>query len=215
MEWRTRHIQRATIDWFDPMDLLDSSNMTSNFLTQETHLKKVFQQWTGRFLLGMMGLTLCLSSMDLNASEVQTQIGKKAPKWELPCMDGKTVVSEKYAGKIVVFNFWATWCPPCRAEIPDFMKIHDAYKDKNVVVIGISLDSSLGPVKRFIRTQKLNYPVLMGDAKLVAAFGNFSAIPQTFIIDDEGRIHTQFQGLVKQEALEKKLNTLLGDGAKE
>ena len=153
--------------------------------------------------------------MDLNASEVQTQIGKKAPKLELPGMDGKTVVSEKYAGKIVVFNFWATWCPPCRAEIPDFMKIHDAYKDKNVVVIGISLDSSLGPVKRFIRTQKLNYPVLMGDAKLVAAFGNFSAIPQTFIIDDEGRIHTQFQGLVKQEALEKKLNTLLGDGAKE
>ena len=88
------------------------------------------------------------------------------------------------------------------------MKLHDDYKDKDVVVLGISLDSGLGPVKRFVRTQKLNYPVLMGNGKLVDELGNFSAVPQTFIIDDEGRIHTQFQGLVKFEALEKKLKTL-------
>ena len=146
--------------------------------------------------------------MSSKASEVQTQIGKKAPTWELVGLDGKSVSSSKYEGKIVILNFWATWCPPCREEIPDFMKLHDDYKDKDVVVLGISLDSGLGPVKRFVRTQKLNYPVLMGNGKLVDELGNFSAIPQTFIIDGEGRIHTQFQGLVKFEALEKKLKTL-------
>jgi peroxiredoxin len=148
--------------------------------------------------------------MHSKASEVQTQIGKKAPAWELVGLDGKNVSSDTYKGKIMILNFWATWCPPCRAEIPDFMKLHETYKDKNVVVLGVSLDSGLGPVKRFVRTQKLNYPVLMGNGKLVAELGNFSAIPQTFIIDEEGRIHTQFRGLVKFEELEKKLNTLIG-----
>lgn len=173
------------------------------------------QQWASRFWIGIMGLTLCISTVQSTASEVQTQIGKKAPEWELIGLDGKNVSSDKYVGKIVILNFWATWCPPCRAEIPDFMKLHDAYKDKNVVILGVSLDSGMGPVKRYVRTQKLNYPVIMGNGDLVAKLGNFSAIPQTFIIDDEGRIHTQFQGLVKFEALEKKIKSLLGEDSKE
>ena len=171
-------------------------------------MKQSNHRWNEILWMSLVGLSLCLSLMSSKASEVQTQIGKKAPTWELVGLDGKSVSSSKYEGKIVILNFWATWCPPCREEIPDFMKLHDDYKDKDVVVLGISLDSGLGPVKRFVRTQKLNYPVLMGNGKLVDELGNFSAIPQTFIIDGEGRIHTQFQGLVKFEALEKKLKTL-------
>ena len=164
--------------------------------------------------LSLSVLSLCLSLPQSKAAEVETQIGKKAPAWELLGLDGKNVKSDTYKGKIIVLNFWATWCPPCRAEIPDFMKLHETYKEKNVVVLGVSLDSGLGPVKRFVRTQKLNYPVLMGNGKLVAELGNFSAIPQTFIIDEEGRIHTQFRGLVKFEDLEKKLNNLIGEEIK-
>ena len=77
------------------------------------------------------------------------------------------------------------------------------------------MDQGLGPVKRYARTQKLNYPVLMGNGKLVSQLGNFSAIPQTFIIDEEGRIHTQFSGLVKFNALEKKLKSLVGNPTQE
>ena len=174
-------------------------------------MKFKYTSWQKLFCLGLIALNLGLASFVTQAAEIETLIGKKVPSWDLLGLDGEKVSSDQYKGKITILNFWATWCPPCRAEIPDFMKLHDSYKDKNVVVLGISLDTGLGPVKRFVRTQKLNYPILMGNAKLVSELGNFSAIPQTFIIDDEGRVHTQFQGLVKFETLEKKLKSMIGE----
>jgi peroxiredoxin len=93
--------------------------------------------------------------------------------------------------------------------MPDFMKLHAAYKDKGVTFLGISLDQGLGPVKRYVRTEKVNYPILMGNSKMVDDYGNFSAIPQTFVIDAEGRINKQFMGLVKFEKLEKVIQSLI------
>jgi len=156
--------------------------------------------------LGFIALFLCPT---LHSSEIDTQIGKKAPAWELIDLNGKPVNSEKYQGKVIVLNFWATWCPPCRAEMPDFMKLHKAFKDKGVTFLGISLDTGLGPVKRYVRTEKVNYPILMGNSKMVADYGNFSAIPQTFVIDSEGRINKQFMGLVKFDKLEKVILSLI------
>ena len=156
--------------------------------------------------LGFIALFL---SFTLQSSEVETQIGKKAPEWELIDLDGKPVKSDQYKGKVIILNFWATWCPPCRAEMPDFMKLHDAYKDKGITFLGISLDSGLGPVKRYVRTEKVNYPILMGNSGMVADYGNFTAIPQTFVIDAEGRINKQFMGLVKFEKLEKAIQALI------
>lgn len=157
------------------------------------------------------GLIALFLSSTLQSSEIDTQIGKKAPNWELIDLDGKPVKSDTYKGKIVILNFWATWCPPCRAEMPDFMKLHAAYKDKGVVFIGVSLDNGLGPVKRYVRTEKINYPILMGNAKMVAEYGNFSAIPQTFVIDAEGRINKQFRGLVKFDQLKKAITSLIDE----
>lgn len=148
-------------------------------------------------------------SLTLHSSEIDTQIGKKAPEWELIDLNGKPVLSDQFKGKVIILNFWATWCPPCRAEMPDFMKLHDAYKNKGVTFLGISLDTGLGPVKRYVRTEKVNYPILMGNSKLVADYGNFSAIPQTFVIDAEGRINRQFMGLVKYDKLEKVIQSLI------
>lgn len=156
-----------------------------------------------------LGLFALFLSSTVYSSEIDTQIGKKAPAWELIDLNGKPVQSEKYKGKVIILNFWATWCPPCRAEMPDFMKLHAAYKDKGVTFLGISLDQGLGPVKRYVRTEKVNYPILMGNSKMVDDYGNFSAIPQTFVIDAEGRINKQFMGLVKFEKLEKVIQSLI------
>ena len=156
-----------------------------------------------------LGLFALFLYSTVYSSEIDTQIGKKVPAWELIDLNGKPVQSEKYKGKVIILNFWATWCPPCRAEMPDFMKLHAAYKDKGVTFLGISLDQGLGPVKRYVRTEKVNYPILMGNSKMVDDYGNFSAIPQTFVIDAEGRINKQFMGLVKFEKLEKVIQSLI------
>jgi peroxiredoxin len=144
----------------------------------------------------------------LKAAENDTQIGKRAPEWELVNLEAGKTHSNQFKGKVQVINFWATWCPPCRAEIPHFKELAEIYKERNVVFLGISLDQSLGPVKRFHRTEKMNYPLLMGHGDLVQAFGGFSAIPQTFIIDSEGRIHKQFSGLVEKKDLQEVLEKL-------
>ena len=145
---------------------------------------------------------------ELQAAENDTQIGKRAPEWELVNLEAGKTNSNQFKGKVQVLNFWATWCPPCRAEIPHFKELAETYKDRNVVFVGISLDQSLGPVKRFHRTEKMNYPLLMGNGDLVQAFGGFSAIPQTFVIDAEGRIHKQFSGLVQKKDLQEVLEKL-------
>jgi peroxiredoxin len=160
-------------------------------------------------------LFLCLGSgNNANGAERWEQVGKKAPAWELTDLAGKTQKLDGWKGKIIVLNFWTTWCPPCRAEIPDFMSLHEAYKDRNVVFIGVSLDTGLGPVKRYVRTQKLNYPVVMGNSQLVSDYGNFSGIPQTFVIDTEGRIHKQFQGVVQKKVLEQVMLALSASSPK-
>ncbi|MEK9948851.1 MAG: TlpA disulfide reductase family protein [Verrucomicrobiales bacterium] len=151
----------------------------------------------------------------LQAAENDTQIGKRAPEWELVNLEAGKTHSNQFKGKVQVLNFWATWCPPCRAEIPHFKELAETYKDRNVVFVGISLDQSLGPVKRFHRTEKMNYPLLMGHGDLVQAFGGFSAIPQTFVVDAEGRIHKQFSGLVQKKDLQEVLEKLAQPEPKE
>ena len=95
-------------------------------------------------------------------------------------MEGKTVRSSDFAGKVVVLDFWTTWCPPCRAEIPGFVELQKQYGDKGLVIVGVSLDQQ-GPevVTPFMKQFSMNYPVVMGDAKIVQAFGGIRGIPTT------------------------------------
>ena len=164
-------------------------------------------------LIGMMLGTPQRS--DVQAAENDTQIGKRAPEWDLVNLEAGKTHSNQFKGKVQVLNFWATWCPPCRAEIPHLKELAKTYKKRNVVFVGISLDQSLGPVKRFHRTEKMSYPLLMGNGDLVQSFGGFSAIPQTFIVDAEGRIHKQFSGLVQRKNLKEVLEKLAQPEPKE
>ncbi len=131
-----------------------------------------------------------------------------APDFKLTTLDGKELTAAGLKGKVVVVDFWATWCPPCVAEIPGYVELQKKYADRGLVIVGVSLDRG-GPkvVEPFAAKRGINYPLVMGDDALVEAFGGVEAIPTTFLIDREGRVrhkkiggmgHTEYEALVKQ-----------------
>ena len=123
---------------------------------------------------------------------------------------GKPVKLSDFKGKVVILDFWATWCPPCRTEIPGFVAIQKKYADKDFTVVGVSLDEQ-GPsvVKSFIHSFGMNYPVVMGDQKVVVDYGGIEAIPTTFVIDRQGNIVATFQGLTDPDTFEAVIDPLL------
>lgn len=122
---------------------------------------------------------------------------KEAPDFALPRSgDGKIVKLSDSKGKVRIVNFWATWCPPCRAEIPHFVSMYKDLKGKGVEIIGISLDQKGDSVVApFVKSNQMNYPVVIGDEKVVSAYGGIRGIPTTFIVDRQGRIVKKFVGL--------------------
>jgi thiol-disulfide isomerase/thioredoxin len=133
-----------------------------------------------------------------------------APGWELQDVDGKTVRFSDFKGKVVILDFWATWCGPCKAEIPSFIALQNEYGTNGLVVVGISVDEDgAAVVKKFAQHLGINYPVLLADQKTPQAFGGIEAIPTTFIIDREGRIVKKHLGLTGKEEFESELKPLL------
>ena len=134
----------------------------------------------------------------------------KAPDFTLTSTDGKKIKLSNYKGKIVILDFWATWCGPCRIGIPDLIEIQKEYKDK-VVVIGISLDQdrTLKDVIPFIKEYKINYPVVYGTEQVVIDYGYIEAIPTTFILDTKRNIVDKFIGLVPKSSYVNKIKSLL------
>jgi thiol-disulfide isomerase/thioredoxin len=113
--------------------------------------------------------------------------------------DSKTVRLSDFKGKVRIVNFWATWCPPCRAEIPHFIEMYGELKGKGVEIIGISLDREGDKVVApFVKENKMNYPVLIGNDAVSSAYGGIRGIPTTFIVDREGRIVKKYVGLPAQ-----------------
>lgn len=138
--------------------------------------------------------------------------GSVAPAWKLQDLDGKTVSSEDFKGKVVILDFWATWCGPCRAEIPGLIDLQAKYQKQGLVVIGISLDEGgVETVKPFVKKAGLNYAVTLADNKVQQAFGGVDAIPLTFVIDRQGRIVTKHLGLTEKDEFEAEIKPLLNN----
>ena len=134
-----------------------------------------------------------------------------APAWELKDVEGKVVASTNYAGKVVLVTFWATWCPPCKLEVPGLVNLQKKYEQSGFTVLGISLDEGgAGVVKPFLKDFGINYPVVLGDEKITGDFGGVEAIPKSFVIDRQGTVVAGFLGLTSEADLEKSIEPLLG-----
>lgn len=133
-----------------------------------------------------------------------------APAWSLKDLDGKTVSLSDFKGKVVLLNFWATWCPPCRAEIPDLVALQNQYREAGLVVVGLSIDTiTPAQIQAFAKRTKINYPVVIAGEETVAAYGNFPSIPTTFFVNREGKIARTIQGGADRAALEMAIKPLL------
>ena len=135
-----------------------------------------------------------------------------APAFTLQDLNGKNVSLEGLRGKVVILDFWATWCPPCVKEIPHFVELHEQYKDKGVEIVGISLDrEGVNVVKPFVQKFQIKYPIMMTDGKVDKAFGGITNIPTTFIIDSGGNIIKKYVGYNDKSVFETDIQKLLAE----
>lgn len=127
-----------------------------------------------------------------------------APEFSLTDLRGNEISLSDYEGKVVFLNFWATWCPPCRDEIPGFVEVYEKYKNKGMQIIGISLDiAGVDKVLNFVKKYKINYPVAMETRELIRDYEPGRAIPVTIIIDQNGKIRHKHIGYMDKGTLER------------
>jgi thiol-disulfide isomerase/thioredoxin len=140
----------------------------------------------------------------LGFTAVSAHAADPAPNFVLKTADGKTVELKKLQGKVVFVNFWATWCGPCRAEIPGMTKVYDKYKAKGFEIVGIALDNGgWDDVSPWLAKNPINYPIVLGDRALTEEWGGIPSIPTTFIIDRKGNIAAKHVGGLREAEFEK------------
>ncbi len=134
-----------------------------------------------------------------------------APDFSLNTVDGKPIKLSQFEGKIVVLNFWASWCPPCRKEIPDLVAAQNRYRDRGVEILGVAVDGDQPEkIEAFVKKSGINYTIALDNGQLFETWGG-SAIPLTFFIDRKGRIRERFDGLITPEELNDRLEQMLSE----
>jgi peroxiredoxin len=161
-------------------------------------------------LLALMLLVITLPLSVLFSCSPGKDSGDTAPDFALASLDGQEIRLSNYRGKVVILDFWATWCQPCRLELPHFIEMYHEFGDQGVEIIGVSLDRiSSREVASFVKEWKIPYVVVMGTGEVVNSYGGIRGIPTTFIIDKSGKICRKYVGYRKKEVFVKDVQELL------
>lgn len=166
--------------------------------------------------IGGSAAVLLAAVVTLAGSCAAQNTAAPAPDFAVMDLSGKTITAAQYKGKVLFLNFWATWCPPCRAEIPDFVAVTATHKDKGLEILGISLDTKeKSAVQAFADQFKINYPIVLGSKaqtqKLLDDFRPGQYIPTTFVIDKQGRIRDKIVRAMDKEEILRIFDRLIAE----
>lgn len=150
----------------------------------------------------LFSLITCQQSKAQNSSKDPSDF-KEAPNFSLKTMDGDTFTLAEQKGKVIVLNIWATWCGPCREEIPDFMELYKEMKDEGVIIVGVSVDEKgWSAVRPYAQKMEINYPIMVDDGTVARKYGPIRAVPTTFIINKLGKVEYVAPGRLTKERLQ-------------
>jgi len=162
-----------------------------------------------RLILGKaLAAIVMLSMLGACSQGNAVEIGEEAPGFTLTDMNGKTVNFSDFKGKVIILDFFASWCPPCREEVPDFIELQKAYADKGFTMVGLSLVSP-EESRKFAEEAGINYPVLIDDGKVSGAYGPVRSIPTTFVIGKDSKVTKMYIGYKPKEIFENDIKELL------
>jgi peroxiredoxin len=162
----------------------------------------------------LLALIASLAGCTLPSKSPSGSSGQPAPAFSLPNLDGKQVSLNDFANKVVVVDFWATWCGPCRQEIPHLNKLYENYRGKGFEIVGISMDTDgTESVKKFAKEFRMEYTIVMGNDNVAQDYG-LTGYPTTFILDRKGKIVKKFRGFDDSFApeMEKTIKQLAEEG---
>jgi peroxiredoxin len=135
-----------------------------------------------------------------------------APPFAVTTLDGDTLTLDALRGNVILVNFWATWCPPCRLEMPGFQDVWQDYRDDGLVIVGLSVDRGVrDPVIRWVREREITYPIAFAPGSVVRAYGGANVLPTSILIDRNGRIVHRVEGFYAEPALRAAVRRLLGE----
>ncbi|NOX93238.1 MAG: TlpA family protein disulfide reductase [Gammaproteobacteria bacterium] len=187
-------------------------------MASNTPQKKKLLKYTAyllTFVVGMWGGRLLIDQITGNAQgreAAQSMVNQAAPEFSLPDITGTLRNSREWDGKVVILNFWATWCPPCRSETPMFVEVQEQYSATGLQFVGIAIDNAES-VQDFMDTYGINYPMLIGEDSAIEVakdYGNrYGALPYTVIIDRNRKIQFIQRGEMTREIIENTISQLL------
>ena len=155
-------------------------------------------------------VTGCGSPKSVKAAVKAEKDRKVAPDFSLKDVNGREVKLSDYKGKVVLLNFWATWCGPCKIEIPWFIDFEQRFKDRGFAVLGVSMDEDgWESVKPYLEGRKVNYRVVIGNDEVADQYGGVSSLPTSFLVDQTGRVASVRVGLVSKSVYQNEIEHLL------